>query len=125
VSHAIPPKYQIVKPGYIKNENKLESMTTVRENYQPHLNVKPPARRQQPKWQGSSGTFSSVTTNKTDYVEFQIPTLFKRVQAPWVKSEAKLEGQSTQKDDYQKWTITNVTERKKPAPAAPPGKEDR
>ena len=123
--HNLPPRYQIVKPGYIPNEAKLESVTTQRANYQPHPNVQPPKRRQQAKWQSTSGAFSGESTTKSDYVEFELPTHYVRQAPPYVKTEAKLEGVSTQAEDYKRWEVTQIPTRRKTTAAPSSSQEDR
>jgi hypothetical protein len=114
-----------VKPQYIPNEAKLESVTTQRANYQPHLNVQPPKRREQPKWKSTSGKFDGVTTSKTDFVEMNLPPRYVRPVAQYVKSAAKFEGLSTQTEDYKEWEVHGVPTRRKPTKPAATSAEDR
>ncbi|KAI8910324.1 hypothetical protein EDD86DRAFT_275398 [Gorgonomyces haynaldii] len=122
---AIPPRYQIAKPVYQPDPAKLESMTTQRANFQPHLNVQPPKRRERPQWQSTSGTFNGASTTKTDYTQFPLPPHYVHPHPPYVKSEAKMEGVSTQNEDYKPWEIKNVPTRRKPAVPASISSEDR
>ncbi|KAJ3258718.1 hypothetical protein HK103_003312 [Boothiomyces macroporosus] len=125
VLHALGPRYQIVKPAYQPNTAKLESLTTQRDNYQPWPGVTPPKRRQQPKWQSTSGTFDGTTTTKSDYVEMELPAKYVRKQQPYVKSEDKMDSVSTQGADYKPWQVTSIPTRRKTIAAPPRGPEDR
>jgi hypothetical protein len=97
----------------------------MRANYQAHANVTVPKRRQQEKWQSTSGTFNGSTTTKSDYVQFALPPHYVRHVAPYTKSEAKMEGLSTQAEDYKKWDVTQVPTRRKTTQAAASSQEDR
>ncbi|KAJ3272145.1 hypothetical protein HDV01_005910 [Terramyces sp. JEL0728] len=119
------PRYQIVKPTYQPNNAKLESLTTQRDNYQPWPGVSPPKRRQQPKWQSTSGAFDGSTTTKRDYVEMVLPAKYVRKQQPYVKSDEKMDGISTQEADYKPWQVSSIPTRRKTIPAPARGAEDR
>lgn len=107
------------------NESKLDGVTTMSANYKPHLNVKPPPRRQQEKWKGTSAAFCGETTTKSDYVQVPLPPHFVHFVPPYVKSEHKLEGQTTQALDYKNWGVTQVPKKFTAVKAAVSAPEDR
>ncbi|KAJ3306673.1 hypothetical protein HDV03_004303 [Kappamyces sp. JEL0829] len=125
VLHTLPPRYKIVKPEYVPTKAKLESLTTQKDNYQAWPGVTPPKRRQQAKWQSTSGSFDGTTTTKSDYVQMTLPPHFVRQQQPYVKSEHKMDGISTQSTDYKPWAVNSVPSRRKAAEAPPRANEDR
>ena len=100
-------------------------MTTQIQDYQSWPGVTPPKRRQQAKWQSTSGTFDGTTTTKSDYVEMPLPTHFVRQQQKYVKSEDKMDGISTQSTDYKNWGVLSVPTRRKATQAPPQTSEDR
>lgn len=57
--HAMPPRFQIVKAKYIKNEAKLESETTQSANFKAHA-VSVPPRRAAPKFVKSKDLFEGT-----------------------------------------------------------------
>ncbi len=114
-----------MKPEYVPSKSKLESLTTQRDNYQPWPGVTPPKRRQQAKWQSTSGSFDGTTTNKSDYVAMALPPHFVRQQQPYIKSEDKMDGISTQSNDYKAWGVLSVPTRRKQTEAAKQTSEDR
>ena len=87
--------------------------------------MQPPKRRQQPKWQSTSGSFSGISTSKTDYVEMPLPPHYVRQVPPYVKTDAKLEGITTQNEDYKPWGVTSVPTRRKQVLAQGSAPEDR
>jgi hypothetical protein len=113
------------KRQYVPNPARLDAVTTQKVDFVPILDVKPPKRKEQPKWVSTTGAFDSATTSKTDYVTFPIPPAFVRKIQPYVKSKDKMDTVSTQKSDYLAWGKESMPPRRKVKQVAATQDEDR